>query len=500
LALLAATLTTLTLAGEEKRNAAVASWGRSVVTIEVSRKQYDYYQPWSKPLRQAQKSAVLLDKHQMVTTAEDLNDRTVVRVQKGGRGRWWTAEVAWIDYHANLALLTVPEADFWTDVKPATLGKSMPTQRQFQVLRWRDGSLENRGAEFSRFNVREDRTSGVNFAVLEATSDIQAAGEGEPVVANSHLVGLVRAQEGRTCLVTPVPFIQNVVEAQRQGQYHGLGFFHFVWQRAENPATLAMLKQEGRPRGVVVINVPERPDHGEQVFKVRDIILKIDGFDIDTHGDYEDPEFGNLMLENLATRHRWAGASVPMQIWRDGHAVDITYRLPRAAFTNSLVPYAYFDHAPEYLIAGGLVFEPLTVSFLQSWGAEWRQQAPFRLNYYCNEPRTADRPGIVFLTQVLPDTYNIGYQNHSGLVVQKVNGQPVSRLAQLRDALDKPVNGFHIIEFTAGDSLQRMVLGAGEAERAATARVLERYGIPERAHLLEMDGAVPRKSAEGAKN
>src|SRR5438309_2454168 len=37
----------------EKRNGS-SSWSPSIVTLEVARKQYDYYQPWSKPKRQVQ--------------------------------------------------------------------------------------------------------------------------------------------------------------------------------------------------------------------------------------------------------------------------------------------------------------------------------------------------------------------------------------------------------------------------------------------------------------
>ena len=72
--------------------------------------------------------------------------------------------------------------------------------------------------------------------------------------------------------------------------------------------------------------------------------------------------------------------------------------------------------------------------------------------------------------------------------LSKVNGQCVHRLAQLREALQKPSDGFHIIEFMAGDSLQRVVLAAGDAEREATRRVLTRYGIAESSRL----GAVTK--------
>jgi hypothetical protein len=68
-------------------------------------------------------------------------------------------------------------------------------------------------------------------------------------------------------------------------------------------------------------------------------------------------------------------------------------------------------------------------------------------------------------------------------VVDKVNGQRVSRLPELRQALEKPVGDYHIIEFVQSDSLKRLVLAAGKSEQEATDRVLKRYGISQPFHF-----------------
>ena len=484
LAMLLSTCAFLPLRAQEAKRTAPSVWEHSIVNIEVTRKQYDYYQPWSKKTTRLQKTGLVVGEREILTTADEMFDRTLVRLQKGGRGRWWIGEVTWVDYYANLAMVTVGEAEFWRDLKPAALGGSIPPDGSLQILRWRNGNLENRRAEFTQFIVREGQLSGVNHVSLEADSDIQASW-GEPVLANSHVVGIVNAQAERTCVAIPASFISSILQARKSGDYHGLGFFHFYWQPALNPAALAQLGFTGEPRGVIVIQVPERPDAFGQVLRPDDIILKIDGFDLDIQGDYNDPEFGHLMLENLSTRNRWAGDEVKMQIWREGKPLEVSYRLPKFAYTNSLVPAANYDQDPEYSIVGGLVFQPLTDSYLQNWGADWKRRAPFRLTYYRNESPTKERPALVLLSQVLPDPYNIGYQDQRYLVVDKVNGQQVSRLQELRRALEKPVSGFHIIEFAQSDSLRRIVLSAGETEQDATARVLKRYGINEAFHFSE---------------
>lgn len=474
----------------DNATAAAPVWEQSVVKVEVSRNVYDYYQPWSRRNDRAGKIGLVVGEHQILATSQDLSDRTLVRLQKGGRGKWTNARVEWIDYHANLALLTTDDAAFWTGLQPANLNGPPPTEgTRLQIIRWREGKLENRSADFTQYAVRQSEFSSISHVQLEMDSEIQGVGLGEPVIANSHVVGIVAAQRGRTCKVIPAAFIQTILTARAAGNQRGLGYFHFYWQRAENLASLEFLRLPGEPRGVLVINVPERPDHVEPVLQPRDIILQIDGFDVDLQGDYTDPDYGSLMLENLSTRGKWAGDEVKMKIWRDGQPLDVTYRLPKYDFAHSLVPVGVYDQPPDYLIVGGLVFQPLTVPYLQRWGNDWERRAPFRFRHYTGDEATREQPGIVILSQVLPDAFNLGYQEQRGFAVAKVNGRRVTSLTELREALNQPNYKFHVIDFVPNESLQRIVLAAGEAERQATQRVLERFGITEAIQITPKDAA-----------
>lgn len=468
-----------------------SAWEQSIVGIELTRKQYDFSQPWNKRTARNAKTGVLVGERQILTTADDVFDRTLVRLQKSGRGRWTIGEVLWVDYQANLAMVTTQDEAFWTGLKPVRLSGAIPAGGTLQIVRWREGKLENRAAEFTQYTVKEAALASINHVVLEVGSDIQGVGKGEPVIANSHVIGLTTAQTGRTCSTTPASFIQSILDARAKNEYRGLGFFHFFWQPAENLASLAFLKLPGEPRGVLVIDVPERPDGQPAVLKRQDVLLQIDGFDIDIEGDYTDPEFGALMLENLSTRRKWAGDEVKIKIWREGKETDVSYRLPKFEYTNSLLPDATYDQEPEYLVVGGLVFQPMTDSYLQSWGADWKRRAPFRLNYYNSQPRTKERPGLVILSQVLPDEYNIGYQDLRYLVVDSVNGLKISYLPDLQKALAQPVNGFHVIQMVQSDSIRKVVLAAGAKEQQATQRVLGAYNITKDHHIESQTTATP---------
>lgn len=461
--------------------APASPWENSLVYLEITRKTYEVFQPWSPRSRTVQKNGLIIGPREILTTAEELADRTLVRVQKGGRGKWWNAEVVWIDYHANLAVLTAKDDTLWSGLKPAAFITGKPPKEGLQILRWRNGNLETRKAEFNQFLVDDARLSFIQHLQLEASTEMQGVGWAEPLVANGKVAGLATGQGGNNARFLPASFIEPILAARKAGKYPGLGYFPFTWTPVENPSTYKFLKLPGEPRGALVLDVPATPKLAANL-KPRDLILQVDGFDVDNQGYYKDPEYGQLIVENLGSRRKFAGDVVKMKVWRDGAEVNLDYHLPKLDYSVKLLAEQVFDQAPEFLIAGGLVFQPLNIPLLRGYGEDWKRRAPFRLTYFTGEAPTPARSGLVVLSSVLPDAYALGYQDARLLVVDTINGHKISRIADALVAFEKPENGFHTVEFLRGDNLRRIVLD-GEMMEAATKRILERYRIPAASNL-----------------
>jgi S1-C subfamily serine protease len=457
------------------------AWEKSVVNIEINRKQYDYFQPWTQRQRTLGKSCVVIAPKEILTTAEELSDLALVRAQRDGRGKWWNAKLVWIDYHANLALLTVEDEAFWTGLKPVTLMKGAPDKDKLQAVRWRNGNLEVRKVELNQFVVEEARLSSISHVQLELDSTGNNLGWPECVIQENRMAALTCGPVGTTMRAIPATLIQAVLQARTKPRWQGLGSFPFLWQQTENTATLSFLKLPGEPRGVVVIDAPATKGEGDNL-RQHDIILQVDGFNVDMQGFYADPDYGRLLIENLANRTKFAGEKLVIKVWREGREQSINYQLPRITYSKKLVPAQVFDVEPQYLVVGGLIFQPLTEPYLRGFGAEWRRVAPFRLTYYTQESVKPGRTGLVVLSGVLPDLYNLGYQDARNLVLDKVNGRKINTLLDLREALRKPEGRFHTLEYEQSDSLRRMVVDA-EEETAATRRVLQRYGIPQASNI-----------------
>jgi len=462
------------------------AWENTIIHIEVAGKEYNYVQPWQRSEKMAYKSGVVVDGHQIITTADGLADQTLIRLKKQGDGLFSLGRVAWIDYQANLAAVTTDEKDFWTGLQPARLADPVPIAGEVRILCWRDDSLENRQGEIERLTVENSALSFVSVPALKIDSNIAGVGYGEAVTVGDKLIGLACAQGGDAVTAIPTSFIAPIVQAEQAKTYTGLGYFDFTWDPAENPLNLDYLKLPGPARGVIVKETGLKPGVVSLVHP-RDVILQIDGFDIDAEGNYRDPQYKKLSLENLSSRGKWAGMDCKLKIWRDGKELDLVYKLPKAEYTDELIPEELFDQDPEYVLAGGFVFVPLSEPYLRSWGPTWRQHSPFRLYYYNMDKVTPERPQRVVLSQVLQHPANIGYESLRYTVIDEINGMKIRRISDIVTALKSPVGGFNVFKFESGEPVQEVVLDASEMDHA-TQQIMAHYHIPTD-HVLNADGA-----------
>ena len=86
-----------------------------------------------------------------------------------------------------------------------------------------------------------------------------------------------------------------------------------------------------------------------------------------------------------------------------------------------------------------------------------------------------ERPEIIVLTAVLPDSANTHIQPYVQKVVDTINGMRIESLADVIKAFETPANGHHVIQFMGS---QRFEVIEAEAADRATEEVLTRYGIP----------------------
>src|SRR5690606_17075177 len=118
-----------------------------------------------------------------------------------------------------------------------------------------------------------------------------------------------------------------------------------------------------------------------------------------------------------------------------------------------------------FYIAGGLVFQELTLPYLKMFSDQWEQRAPLRLLHafaHMDEYQAEGREKIVFLSRVIRTPVTLGYEGLNHIIVDKVNGKSIGDLEDLSAAFDDPQDDLHQIEFT--ESPKRIYLDAPQTE------------------------------------
>ena len=96
------------------------------------------------------------------------------------------------------------------------------------------------------------------------------------------------------------------------------------------------------------------------------------------------------------------------------------------------------------------------------------------------EKRPDPEKKVVFLSQVLPAAINLGYQQYSGLVLERVNGKEVGNLAELANLVDQAQEGFLVFELM--DDPGKLVLDAAEIQLRQE-EIRKAYGV---SHLRKL--------------
>jgi S1-C subfamily serine protease len=457
----------------------------ALVRVNVTGQPYDYFRPWQKKAPQSKRAlGAVLSKGRVLVTADLVANQNYVELERAESGEKCAANVQVIDYEANLAVLIPAEKNFLDGITPLDIATD--TVVGDHLAAWQ---LESTGAliateglvttiQMTRYpvDVSEFLTYRISIPMQYRENSYTI-----PLVKNNKLAGLLLRYDPRAQMVDaiPAPIITHFLKDAESPQYRGFPTAGFSFFPTRDPQLRKFAGETGKPAGVYVTNVEPNTPAMKAGLQVGDIVTSIASHEIDQNGNYVDSLYGKLEFSNLITGRAFVGEVIPLQVQRQGKPIQLSLTLEHRAPKDYVVPPYSIDQPPDYLVLGGLIFQELSRQYLREWGPNWQREAPQRLVYFDHFQAEFFPEGarhIVILSQVLPSTNTIGYDDVAYLTVKKVNGIEIKSLRDLADAIKKPLDGGFIKIETEEDPKQIELDAAAIAAEASTLQ--ENYGIP----------------------
>lgn len=282
-----------------------------------------------------------------------------------------------------------------------------------------------------------------------AQFDKQYIKMGDPVYVGRSFAGFVVNRDPELVQVIPIEHIRHFLTDQHDGSYRGFPSLGISTNELLSKEFRKYLQAEGESRGVRIAKVHQTSPFLSDL-KKDDILLRIDDFAIDERGFVDHPRFGKIRYQGVLGDY-FGGDEIEMEVLRLGKKIRVKRPVQRFDSNRRLIPFFNLGGRVDFVIFSGFVFQNLTREYLQSWG---RDQAPLllRQRYKFENPylEYAER-SLLIVSQVLADPQLSGYNGAGNLLVQKVNGRPVSSLYELRQALSTPLRkqgeDFVVLEF-----------------------------------------------------
>lgn len=442
------TLTTRVSLQEVPKVVKKAGWAlRSVLKVFVTRVDPNYAQPWQKcPQRSATGSGFVLDvhKHIIVTNAHVVANAVTVYVRRPGDPKKWLASICCISKQSDLALLTVAEEAFWTDLRPLEFLTEMPElQSPIAVAGYPFGgdSLSITKGIVSRVAMARYGNTG-RLLAIQIDAAINSGNSGGPAFADiqaGKVAGVAFSKSAQSNAdnigyIIPYCVVQHFLsEYLAHGSYNGIVGVGFFTQPMENPAQQRYLKMPPGASGCTIMKL-EPTSEAAKVLQVADVIMEVEGVPIAADEsipfrDDERIEYYHL----ISMKH--VGDMLSLKILRDGQSLNVSYELKQQQHLVGLIHEV--DCLPSYYITGGLVFAPLSWPLLEAmYGArKWRTLAVVSILQAFQQQKTNPYQQVVILVQILSHEINHGYKL-AMLPVETFNRTSLHNLAHLAHLVD----------------------------------------------------------------
>ncbi len=486
---------TICQASSAATNAATVS--DAIVKIYTVSSRPDYHNPWNAGNPgSATGSGCIIKGRKVLTNAHVVSDGTFIQVRRYGQSQRYNARVQSISHEADLALLSVDDPDFFTDVAALELGVLPAVQQEVSLYGYPMGGdtmCITRGV-VSRVEHQMYVHSGLPFLAVQVDAPVNPGNSGGPAIVDGRIAGVAMMECEKANSIgylVPAMVIQHFFDDLADGHQDGFPAMGISLQNMENPDLKRRYLVPPKQDGVLVTKIV-RGSSAEGTLCEGDVITHLDDQPVAGDGTVELRKDERTSCSLIVQQHQ-IGDKLKVDYIRKGRAQRGFMTLTRRMADDLLVPLDRYDVAPTYYIFGGLVFCPLTTDLVKAWGENWVKDAPMDLLSAMSPNMKSDKiDEVVVLLTVLAGNLNQGYQDINCVIIRKVNGHDIRNLRDLITSVENTKELFVSFE----DNLGEVIILDRQRCRSEQPDILKTYQIASdrSADLLPASQTVAGKS------
>ena len=452
----------------------------SVVRIVNYSQRGDWYSPWNlSTVQESSGSGFIIEGGLVMTNAHVISDARHLLIFLHNNPQPHEAEVYLVAHDGDLALLRPRDHKLLDNVPSLSFG-GLPELGSIVVsLGYPVGGtrLSSTRGIVSRIEPQVYTHSGADrHLTVQTDAAINPGNSGGPVVQDDLVVGVafqVAPDLQSVGYFIPMEVIDRFLRDAKDDRYDGYPELGVKTSGMENAAARRKAGMEDGESGVRVDAVyPASSADG--AIREGDVILEVQGRPVANDGTVAD---GNERFDfGMLVDRQQIGESVALRVLRDGERLMVQVLLRNLPWTKKVCNL--HDVLPRYYVYGGLVFVPLDLEMLKTFGNDWYTDGDMALLHEfqvrpLSEIELTTRERVVLLRR-LDHPVNANFAWYRNQVIERVNGREIDSLESLVDAIETHDGDYHFIEFANYRRFE--VLGREEAERA-NADILEGYGI-----------------------
>ena len=300
-------------------------------------------------------------------------------------------------------------------------------------------------------------------------------GNGAVALRDGKIVGLLmgthRSRQEGTLLALET--IRHYLDDFEDGTYHGCpapSMYPQLMLRDDLRDFYGMGKER---HGMLITRVMHgRTGHG--VVQDGDVLLKLDGYDIDDESKFTHEVHGRLNASWLFQGRRYPGDKVKATVLRGGKEQEVEFELRGAPESEKSIPDGPGKERPQFMVVGGLVIFELNKRLAGTIGRTPGGVLLRRFNDRAGWDPPTERHRMAYVDRVYQDPSNKGFEWLRQTPIKSVNGRPINRIADVAKALEKPEGKFHVFRF---DGVASDYVVVADQLEAINERIAKTYRI-----------------------